>query len=118
MLMYSISSIPYYDSIKQEYQNILILNKMPTGPLSLITRSVTLNKLSPFEVNTNLCRKPNCVIGIKSITCDNKLMCIDDLPELFEYLLNNGYTIDTSITKILQKTTVKMWGELICMIQY
>ena len=45
-------------------------------------------------------------------------MCIDDLPELFEYLLNNGYTIDTSITKILQKTTVKMWGELICMIQY
>jgi hypothetical protein len=45
-------------------------------------------------------------------------MCIDGLPELFEYLLNNGYTIDTSITKILQKAKVKMWGELICAIQY
>jgi hypothetical protein len=117
MLMYSLSSIPYYDSIKQEYQNILMLNKMPTGPLSSITRSVTLNKLSPFESNTNTCPRPKCVIGIKSINCHNKLMCIDDLPELFEYLLNNGYTIDTSITKILQKTKVKMWGELICMIQ-
>ena len=123
MLMYSLSSIPYYDSIKQEYQNILMLNKTPTGPLSSITRSVTLNKLSPFDTNTNTCPRPKCVIGITSMNnmnnmnSHNKLMCIDDLPELFEYLLNNGYTIDTSITKILQKTTVKMWGELICMIQ-
>jgi hypothetical protein len=32
--------------------------------------------------------------------------------------VNNGYTIDTSVTKILQKTNVKMTGNLICMIQY
>ena len=27
MLMYSLSSIPYYDSIKQEYHNILMLTR-------------------------------------------------------------------------------------------
>ena len=45
-------------------------------------------------------------------------MCIDQLPDLFDFLLNNGYKIDTSVTKILQRTRVKMNGELICMIQY
>ena len=118
MLIYSLSSIPYYDSIKQEYRNILMLNKMPTGPLASIVKNVTLNKLSPFDVTSNTCPRPNCVIGIKKINDCNELMCIDDLPNLFEYLMNNGYTIDTSITKVLQKTKVKMWGELICAIQY
>ena len=118
MLIYSLSSIPYYDSIKQEYRNILMLNKMPTGPLASIVKNVTLNKLSPFDVNTNTCPRPKCVIGITNINNSQELMCIDGLPELFEYLLNNGYTIDTSITKILQKAKVKMWGELICAIQY
>jgi hypothetical protein len=115
-MLYSLSSIPYYDSVNQEYQNILILNKPPDGPLKTMTKNVTLNKLSPFDVKTNLCPTPNCVIGI--LGCNNRLMCIDELPDLFEYLMNNGYTIDTSITKILQKSSVKMWGELICMIQY
>jgi hypothetical protein len=91
---------------------------MPTGPLTAIAKNVTFNKLSPFDVNSNTCPRPNCVIGITKINDYNELMCIDDLPNLFEYLMNNGYTIDTSITKVLQKTNVKMWGELICAIQY
>jgi hypothetical protein len=118
MLLYSISSIPYYNYIQQEYQNILILNKRPEGPLTSITKSVTLNKLSPFDRNTNICPRPSCVIGISKLDGCNGLMCIDDLPELFEFLMNNGYTIDNNVTKIFQKTKVKMWGELICMIQY
>ena len=118
MILYSLQSIPYYDSIVQEYRNILILNRPATGPLQQITKRVTLNKLSPFEANTNICRKPKCVIGITQINDKNHLMCIDQLPELFEFLMNNGYTIDTSVTKIFQKTSVKMSGNLICMIQY
>ena len=45
-------------------------------------------------------------------------MCVDEIPELFEYLLNNGYTIDTSVTKVLQKTNAKPSGDIICMLQY
>jgi hypothetical protein len=45
-------------------------------------------------------------------------MCIDDLPELFEFLINNNFTIDESTTKILQKSNVRMYGNLICFIKY
>ena len=53
-----------------------------------------------------------------TIFINNDLMCIDEMPWLFEFLINNGYTIDTSVTKVFQKTEVKMWGELICTIKY
>jgi hypothetical protein len=118
MILYSLQSIPYYNSIVQEYTNILVLNKSASGPLEKITKRISRNKLSPFESNTNICRKPACVIAITQIDNKNELMCIDQLPELFEYLMNNGYTIDTSITKVFQKSNVKMDGDLICMIQY
>lgn len=118
MILYSLESMPYYDSILQEYADILIINKPPTGPLKSITKTVRLNKLSPFETYNNLCPKPSCVIGITQINNPCKLMCIDDLPNLFEFLINNGYSIDNSVTKILQKSNIKMNGNLICMIQY
>ncbi len=118
MLIYSLSSIPYYNSILQEYTNILVLNKYPDGPLKTISKQIRQNKLSPFEANTNLCPKPNCVIAITQINNYNELMCIDQLPNLFEFLINNGYTIDNNVTKILQKTNVKMNGEFICIIKY
>ncbi len=118
MQIYSLNSIPYYNSIIQEYTNILTLNKMPNGPLNSISKQIRQNKLSPFEANTNLCPKSKCVIAITQLENYNELMCIDDLPNLFEFLINNGYTVDQSITKVFQKSNVKMNGELICIIKY
>ena len=118
MRLYSLESIPYYDSVQQEYTNILTVNKAPEGPLNTITKTVRQNKLSPFETHNNICPKPSCIIGITSIQNPCEMMCINDLPILFEFLINNGYTIDSSVTKILQKSSMKMNGNLICMIQY
>ena len=50
MKLYLLKSIPYYNSIYQEYTNILVINKDPDGPLKGITKRVRLNKLSPFEL--------------------------------------------------------------------
>ena len=118
MVLYSLQSIPYYDSIIQAYTNILIINNPAIGPLQEITKRVSLNKLSPFECNTPICPKPKCTIGITQINNKNELMCINQLPDLFDFLINNGYKIDTSVTKILQRSNVKMNGDLICMIEY
>ena len=118
MLIYTLSSIPYYNSISQEYRNILILNNEPIEPLKQITKRITLNKLSPFQSNNMECKNRNCVIGITKINNKNELMCIDDLPELFEFLINNNFTIDENMTKILQKSNVRMYGNLICFIKY
>jgi len=84
-LLYSLESIPYYNSIQQEYTNILTLNKSPDGPLKSITKTVRMNKLSPFETYNNICPKPSCVIGITQINNPSHLMCIDDLPNLLEF---------------------------------
>lgn len=118
MRLYSLESTPYYNSIQQEYTNIITINKAPEGPLKQFTKTIRLNKLSPFETHNNICPKPSCVIGITNINNPCELMCIDDLPTLFEFLINNGYAIDNSVTKILQKSNMKMNGNLICMIQY
>jgi hypothetical protein len=117
-MFYSLQSMPFYNSVRQEYTNILTINKPATGPLKTITKQIRLNKLSPFETNNNICPKPTCVMGITQLDNRCELMCIDDLPNLFEFLINNGYTIDNSVTKILQKSNVKTNGNLICMIQY
>tara|TARA_R110002012_G_scaffold75019_1_gene189878 strand:- start:679 stop:1038 length:360 start_codon:yes stop_codon:yes gene_type:complete len=118
MIIYSLESIPYYNSIEQEYTNILVINKPAEGPLKEITKRIRLNKLSPFEAKTNLCSKPNCMMAIVDIENKNELMCVDNLPNLFEFLINNGYTIDNSVTKVLQKSKVTMNKNLICLIQY
>jgi hypothetical protein len=127
MLIYSLSSIPYYNPFVQEYRNILILNKIPEGPLKDLCIPIRPNKLSVFESNTTFYRKSNCVIALKNnknnrgfeLSINNRgLLCIDELPNLFEFLINNGYTVDQSITKVFQKTNVKMNGEFICIIKY
>ena len=51
VMLYSLESMPYYNSICQEYTNILTINKQATGPLKTITRQIRLNKLSPFETH-------------------------------------------------------------------
>jgi len=118
VMLYSLESMPYYNSICQEYTNILTINKQANGPLKTITRQIRLNKLSPFETHNNVCPRPSCVIGITQIDNPSELMCLEDLPRLFEFLINNGYTIDHSVTKILQKSMVTANSNLICMIQY
>ena len=46
-----------------------------------------------------------------------KFLEIQDVTDLFMFLSENGYTIDTSVTKILQKSDVKI-KNLLCMIKH
>ena len=44
-----------------------------------------------------------------------ELLCVNDIALLFGYLTNNGYIINTDVTKIMQKSDVKI-KNLICFI--
>ena len=50
------------------------------------------------------------------------LMLVDEIPDLFSYLLSNGYTIDTKITNMLNKSDIQFDTQngktLICFITY
>ena len=76
MKLYLLKSIPYYNSIYQEYTNILVINKDPDGPLKGITKRIRLNKLSPFETNTNLCRQSDCTLAITKINNTSELRTV------------------------------------------
>jgi hypothetical protein len=125
--MYSLVSVPYYDHHTQCYTKVIKLNKMPPAdsPLNQIIRNVGPIRLSPFQVDSAFsacnggCGCGNisqcCNVLITKVNDNNRqLMCIDELPTLFQFLVTNGFTIDTSITKMMQNSNVKLSNDLIC----
>jgi len=103
------------------YKNIVTVNVLPKGPLANIIRKVKLNPLSEFKEP----RFQKCALGLLSIRdCNNygNLMCADEIPELFSFLLENGYKIDTSITKMINNNNISFHSEnankLVCFVTY
>ncbi len=131
--MYSLVSIPFYDNNTQCYKKVIKINRAPppNSPLNQIIKRVGPIRLSPFQVNSAFsgcgggggggCCSSGCGntaqccnLLITSLQDKTHLMCIDDIPTLFSFLLTNGFTIDTSITKMMQNSNVKLSNDLIC----
>lgn len=104
----------YYDSICKEYYNILTLNKQPQGTLKDYTKLINITMPS-----TNDTYNTRCTIAIVNnflnndnhnhnhINNSNKynnLLMLENLNELTEFLINNDYIIDNSITKLYNNT--------------
>jgi len=139
----SLFSQPYYDPCSQCYLNIVTMNLPPRGPLLKITRRVKLYPLSEFKEPGNCTRLQTCGLGLRSLrffydgfggygggggggynnsySCSD-LMTVDEVPDLFSFLLSNGYTIDTSITKMMNQSSIRYKtnnsNELIALITY
>jgi hypothetical protein len=112
---YTISSQPYYDCNNECYKNILTINNKPKE-LSTIVKKIHMPLLSPFTQSTSCCPVPNCVYALFKVHNNCELMTPDDIPELFNFLINNNYKIDTAITKMMNNSEVKMTNKLVCFI--
>ena len=125
---YTLFGTPFYDRYTQCYKKIIKINKMPTEntPLKTIVKQINNPILSPFQANSsfsscsNCCNSSyqSCMNVITKLNNPHELMCIEDIPELFSFLVSNNYTIDTSITKMMQQSNVKFNNDLICFISY
>lgn len=120
---YTIMIQNYYDTNLQYYRNILILNKEPIGPLNKYIKKIYMPYLSPFKNsfsndinNTNY--NCGCLYAIIDFMDNTKLMCVNNIPDLFSFLINNGYIIDNNLTKIIKNTTCTSKNDLICYITY
>jgi len=100
---YAIFCQPYFDTRTQSYRNIITINMMPNGPFASLVTNVNLASLSPFKQ-----RESSCGFAVISIRNKRELMPIDELPMLFSFLMTNGYKIDTSLTKMLNISDIKM----------
>ena len=130
----SLFSEPYYNPCSQCYYNIISMNLPPRGPLLKITRRIKMHRLSPFKEPNNCGRTQLCGFGLRSLRYleggnfdDNinfcgDLMSTDEIPDLFSFLLSNGYKVDTSITKMLNQSSIRFKtnnaNELIAVITY
>jgi len=134
----SLFSQPYYDPCSQCYYNIITMNLPPRGPLIKLTRRVKFYPLSYFKTPGNCTRIQTCGLGLRSLrtladfnfvnsfnnnnySCSD-LMTVDEVPDLFSFLLANGYTVDTSITKMMNQSSIRYKtnnsNELIALITY
>ncbi len=127
-------SQPFLDTYNQCYKNIVTINLMPQGPLGQFVRRVQFPPLSTFKQPGPCSRINNCGLALTTLNgfynnnynccnqnCSN-LMVVDEVPALMSYLLSNGYTINTSITKMLNTSDIRFETEnankLICIITY
>jgi hypothetical protein len=111
-------SMSFYNSIDQCYTKVLTLDRMPCddSPLHTLTKKIQLPKLSPFKQTT--CCEPIQTCGIV-LLCPNDLTqyaSIHDIPLVFSWLTQNNFTIDTSITNMLNQSDVNMKNPIVCFI--
>lgn len=127
----SLFSQPYLDKLNQCYKNIVVVNLPPQGPLSNLVKKVNFPPLSEFKQSTPCSLLKQCGLallslnGYCSIGCNkngDNLMVIDEVPDLISFLVSNGYTVDTSITKMFNDSDIRFdtntGNKLICFITY
>jgi hypothetical protein len=117
MHAYSISSIPFYDARLQQYTKILSINAVPLGPLASRVKTVRPPRLSGLS---GLCGIGNacCIHALTASSCGSgsgsgcgcgcgcgcgAFMTPEQLPELFAFLVSNGYAVDSALTKLAAK---------------
>ena len=126
----SLFSQPYLDTYNQCYKNIVVVNLKPQGPLGDLVRFVKFPPLSEFKQSGPCSPLKDCGYALMSLSgCNsgcgkfgNDLMVVDEVPNLISYLVSNGYTVDTSITKMFNQSDIRFdtytGNKLICFITY
>jgi hypothetical protein len=90
---------------QKQYQNILVVNDMPSGPLRERVVRINPPKLSPFN-DSAINRGHHCIYAIRNdcVSAGYEYATLDDIPQMLVYLVSNGYKIDHDTTKLLQRT--------------
>lgn len=124
----SLFSQPYLDTYNKCYKNIVVINLMPQGPLADLVKFVNFPKLSEFKQPGPCTPIKQCGLALMSLDgcnigcngCD--LMVVDEVPNLISYLVSNGYSIDTSVTKMFNDSDIRfdtnIGNKLICFVTY
>lgn len=111
---YTLTIEPYLNRHTKQYQNIIVVDNMPIGPLQKFVTRYMPQKLSPFyDVNET----PQCKYAI--IARQNKDFVTDaELPALLSFLNSNGYVVDSQTTKVIQKSNISHKKYFVCIFSY
>jgi len=124
---FTITSSPYYDRYSQQYQNILMLNVEPEGPLRAFVRRLQFPRLSAFQPDKS---EEKCGLVLTNFFNNNQnynknnnkngLLTPNDIPDLYSFLTANGYQIDTQLTNMMNQSQVKLTPgkQIVCLATY
>ncbi len=110
---------PFLNTYYQAYQNVITVNVVPCGPFSDLVSKISVSALSPFQsagqYASPFYRASNCMNVVVRYPCASikdadAFMGQDDIPMVLGYLIDNGYTVDTSLTNMLNKSRIVMGG--------
>ena len=119
----------YLDRYNKEYLNIITVDKMPTGPLAPLIVYISPQKLSPFQ--SQCAFSNNCTMAISRYynksACKNgnRFLLAEDIPSLLSFLQDNGYIVDTTITKMILRSNINIGNtacnnkkKMVCIVSY
>lgn len=113
--MYILKKEVYLDHYNKCYKHIIVISPKPTEKALLeISKLVHREKLSPFQQISPCCPEEQCYY-ILLHPKTREFLCINQITILFNYLFENGFKIDTSVTEVMQQSSVKI-KDLICFI--
>lgn len=109
--LYSVYTQPYYNPVKQQYFHIITINQMPpqSDPLSKIVKVLQTQRLSSF-----IQEHQKCVYAIYNPNNPDELIDMNTITIFFEYIINNGYSLHKTLTKIMNTNMKK---DILCFIQ-
>tara|TARA_B100000900_G_C20505910_1_gene685848 strand:- start:242 stop:616 length:375 start_codon:yes stop_codon:yes gene_type:complete len=106
---YNLLLEPFYDN-NSAYYHILTINKQPKGPLGNYVKLMPIKNISTKinKANENYCSFVIKKSILGSNYNDNLQICtIDDITNIIDFLSNNNYIINESLTNILNKINLK-----------
>lgn len=129
---FTIVSQPYYDRYSKQYQNILLVNVVPEGPLGAFIRRLQLPRL--YKEGSNYNGLEDCGLAIVNLfpshsfsngnsnsnKLKNGLLTPNEIPDLYSFLTSNGYQIETQLTNMMNQSAVKITPgrQIVCMATY
>lgn len=97
-MSYEIIISPYYNNLFKCYENILVLNTEPPGPLKQYIKQINIDNISAFETN----KERNCIYAIKDFNNPNELLRICNVSQLLLFFNKNNYSVDYKLTKLIK----------------
>ena len=124
---FTITSNPYYDQYCKQYQNILMVNIVPDGPLGAFIRKIQLPRL--YREGSNYNGADGCGLVITNFFPNNTfsnsklkngLLTPNEIPDLCSFLTANGYQIETQLTNMLLRNDVSVTSgkRIVCSATY
>ena len=111
---------PVLNPYEKTYMQIITLNSIPNGPLADLVSQIHVPKLSTYQQFHSSIPAHNCVYDLSryptttgqkaNFNNPDSFMYADDIPSLFSYLTENGYTIQDNLTDLMFKSKLNLGG--------